>query len=311
MKTLFGKKADLGPLRWPVMTLGVFDGVHIGHQKVLRDTVAWARSMNGESIVVTFDRHPESVILHTSPFMITSLRHRLVLFEELAVDVCVVLKFDAAMANTTAEDFVQEVIHDWLKARGIIWGFDCRFGRGAKGNFQFLQELAPRFNFQVCPVEPVALDGVVVKSTHIRDAILRGDLPTARRMLGRPFSLLGTVVHGDHRGRSLGFPTANLNLHHEVSPPHGVYSCRVVLEGKPYRALTAVGIRPTFQSAASSPREVVEVHLDDFDGDLYGRDIEVRFLRSLREERRFSSVAELIEQMERDKKQVRGESLDQ
>ena len=307
MKALFGKKAAVGPWRWPVMTLGVFDGVHIGHQKVLRETVTWARAQEGESVVVTFDRHPKSVITHKHPPMLTSLRHRLILLEKLGVDVCVVLKFDEATAAMPAEDFVREIMHDWLKVRGIIWGFDCRFGRGARGDLRLLEALAPKYNFQVCSVEPVALDGVIVKSTLIREAIMRGDLHAAARMLGRSFSLLGTVVHGDHRGRRLGFPTANLDLHHEVRPPQGVYSCRVRFEKKLYRALACIGLRPTFESRV--PREVVEVHLLDFDAALYAKDIEVFFVRWLREERKFASVEALIEQMNRDKAQVLAEPM--
>ena len=165
MKTLFGKKAAVGPWRWPVMTLGVFDGVHIGHQKVLRETVAWAKAMNGESVVVTFDRHPETVVLHKQPLMITPLRHRLVLLDALGLDACVVLKFDEAMAAMPAEDFVREIMHDWLKVRGVIWGFDCRFGRAARGDLRLLEGLAGRYGFQVCSVEPVTAEGVVVKST--------------------------------------------------------------------------------------------------------------------------------------------------
>jgi riboflavin kinase/FMN adenylyltransferase len=307
MKTLFGKKVVAGPWRWPVMTLGVFDGVHIGHQKILRETVTWARAQEGESVVVTFDRHPKSVITHKHPPMLTSLRHRLILLDGLGVDVCVVLKFDEAMAAMPAEDFVREIMHDWLKVRGIVWGFDCRFGRGARGDLRLVEALAPAYNFKVCSVEPVILDGVVVKSTLIREAIMRGDLGTAARMLGRPFSLLGTVVHGDHRGRRLGFPTANLDLHHEVRPPQGIYSSRVVLGGKLYKALTCIGIRPTFETGAH--REVVETHLLDFNADLYGKDIEVRFCRWLREERKFPSVDALIEQMNRDKAQVLAEPM--
>jgi riboflavin kinase/FMN adenylyltransferase len=288
------------------MTLGVFDGVHIGHQKVLRDLVAWARSTDGEGVVVTFDRHPESVIRHQGPLMITSLRHRLVLFESLGVDVCIVLKFDAALAAMPAETFVREIIHGWVKARGVIWGFDCRFGRGAEGDLRLLERLAPECGFQVCSVEPVKVGGVVVKSTEIREAILRGDLRTAGQMLGRPFSLLGTVVHGDHRGRTLGFPTANLDLHHEARPPRGVYSSRVALDGRDYRAITCVGLRPTFEGRTPL-REVVETHVLDFDRDLYGRDIEVRFVGRLRDERKFPSADVLIEQMKRDRDQVLAE----
>ncbi len=307
MKVLFGRKSAAGPWRWPVMTLGVFDGVHLGHQRILRDTIAWARRMEGEAVVVTFDRHPESVISHKAPPMITPLRHRLVLFESLGVDVAVVLKFDPALAAMPAEDFVREVIHDWLKVRGIIWGFDCRFGRGAEGDLKLIRALEPKFGYQACSVEPVMLEGVPVKSTTIRDAIVKGQLQKASRMLGRPFSLLGTVVHGDHRGRSLGYPTANLDLHHEVRPPRGIYSSRVLCEGKLHKALASIGFRPTF--ATPRPRETVEVHILDFDGDLYGKDIEVRFVRRLREERKFPSAKELIEQMDRDRAQVLSEPL--
>lgn len=308
MKVLFGKKAHPEPWRWPVVTLGVFDGVHIGHQKVLRETVAWARRMDGEAVVVTFDRHPESVISSKGPLMITSLRHRLILFESFDIDVCLVLKFDVALAAMSAPDFVREIIHNWLQARGLVWGFDCRFGKGAQGDLRLLESLAPTYNFQVCSVEPVVLDGRVVKSTAIREAIIRGELQFASRMLGRPYSLLGTVVHGDHRGRTLGFPTANLDSHHEVRPPRGIYSCRVTLGSQTYRALTSLGVRPTF-AHMGAPREIVEVHIIGFEGDLYGQDLDVRFVRRLRDERKFPSPQALVEQIKRDIAEVLAEPL--
>jgi riboflavin kinase/FMN adenylyltransferase len=296
----------------PVVTLGVFDGVHVGHRYVLDQVTRLARERQGESVVVTFREHPRAIIDGRPPQLITSLPHRVRLFEHLGIDAAIVLDFDDALRNTSAEDFVRLVFCEALRAEVVLLGFNCRFGKNGLGDFKLLQKMAPAGRFEARQAGRITLEGKGVSSTEIRAAILRGDLEVAAQMLGRPVSILGTVIAGDGRGRQLGWPTANLDLHHEVRPPRGVYGCEVEVEGKRYPALCNVGVRPTFtkQPAAGDPNswevrdstEHIEVHLLGFRGDLYGRDLEVLFLTRLRDERAFGGKDALLAQLAADKR---------
>jgi riboflavin kinase / FMN adenylyltransferase len=300
-------------IRRPVVTLGVFDGVHVGHRYVLDQLTRLARERQGESVVVTFRDHPRAIIDGRAPQLITSLPHRVRLFEHLGIDATVVLDFDTTLRNTSAEDFIRLVFCDTLHAEVVLLGFNCRFGKGGVGDFELLQKMSGECRFEARQAERVTLGSRGVSSTEIRAAILRGDLEEAARMLGRPVSILGTVIAGDGRGRQLGWPTANLDLHHEVRPPRGVYGCEVDVEGKRFPALCNIGVRPTFTKGV--PRsgdetsweirdstEHVEVHLLGFRGDLYGRDLEVLFLTRLRDERAFAGKDALLAQLAADRK---------
>ncbi|MBM4040011.1 MAG: riboflavin biosynthesis protein RibF [Planctomycetes bacterium] len=300
MRTVHGLFARLPVLASPVATLGAFDGVHRGHQRILAETVAWARELGGQAIVLTFDPLPKAVVEPGSALCITSLPHRLALMERWGLDVAVVIPFDAAIAEMPAERFVRDVLLGWLGARHIVFGHDSTFGRKAEGNLALLCRLEAEGLLAVRSPAPVRCRGGVISSTAIRQAIAAGDLRAARAMLGRPFSLLGTVVRGEGRGRSLGFPTANLDLHHEAIPPDGVYATLAHFRGEVRPALTYVGRRPTFEAddAATS----IEVHVIGLEADLYGLDIEVRFVRRLRCDRRFPSPAALVAQMEADRR---------
>ncbi|MBM4046818.1 MAG: riboflavin biosynthesis protein RibF [Planctomycetes bacterium] len=291
-------------LRWPVVTLGMFDGVHQGHQKVIRETVRWARRQRGESVVLTFDRHPASVLGHKPPSHITSLAHRLALFEALGVDVCVVLQFTRRFARTSAEDFIKRIIADALGAKGVLWGFDCAFGRNREGDIGLLRRFGEELGFTVRRCASVRLGRDTVSSTAIRKAIVSGELQKAERMLGRPVSVLGTVVRGAGRGHQLGFATANLDLHHEVHPPIGVYAARARIRGREFPAAVNIGRCPTFGRASALPI-TVEVHVLDFNEPIRGLDMEVQFIRRLRGERKFRSPAALIAQMHKDVAAVR------
>jgi riboflavin kinase/FMN adenylyltransferase len=299
-------------IRRPVVTLGVFDGVHVGHRYVLDQVIRLARERQGESVVVTFRDHPRAVIDGRAPQLITSLPHRIRLFEHLGIDAAVVLDFDETLRNTSAEDFVRLVFQESLRAEVVLLGFNCRFGHGGRGDFALLQSLAKKGGFEARQAGRITLAGRGVSSTEIRAAILSGDLEVAAQMLGRPVSILGTVIAGDGRGRELGWPTANLDLHHEVRPPRGVYGCEVEVEGKRHPALCNIGVRPTFKKPAAhadpdswevrDSTEHVEVHLLSFRGDLYGRDLEVFFLTRLREERAFPGKDALLTQLAEDRR---------
>jgi len=299
------------PLRWPVATLGTFDGVHLGHQRILRETIGWARSQSGESVVITFSTHPRTITSGlASGFItsITSLNHRLVLMERLGVDVAVVLDFDRKLAETPADVFAETYLCRMIGVRGVVVGYNNRFGKDRTGDANLLRRLGTRAGFEVREVEPVAVDGEVVSSSAIRNAIYRGELEAAAKMLGRPVSVMGTVVGGEHRGTRLGFPTANLDLHHEARPPAGVYAGWTDIDDRHYRVLISIGSQPTFH-APGSP-EVVEVYLDGFQGNLYGRDLEVMFVQRLRGQLQFKSADELKQQIRDDIEHLRHQPLD-
>lgn len=291
--------------RGAVVSIGMFDGVHLGHQAILRANVARARELGAQAAVVTFRRHPKALLLGRAPKTLTTLEHRLELFERAGIEHAVVLPFDAELRRLTALEFVQTVALEGLRARSFVLGFDSKFGRDRGGTPESLRAAG----FDVRVAEKVVVQGRPVSSSAIREAVELGDLAAAAAMLGRPVSVFGRVVHGQSLGKGLGFPTANLNLHQGLHPPPGVYACRVhhLPEPGPRRTLEGVaniGFRPTV--AAPPPRRPqVEVHLLDFRGDLYGERLELEFVAPLRGERRFSGLAELSAQIARDVEQAR------
>jgi riboflavin kinase/FMN adenylyltransferase len=296
-------------LRGPVVTLGTFDGVHLGHRKVIQETIAWARATGGQSVIITFDRHPRAVIRHEPTQFITSLEHRLELFREMGVDCAIVLRFHAKVAEMSAEDFARDVLYKFIGARRVALGFDCRFGRGGKGGIETLRGMRDedgRPMFETREVAPVLVDGEKVSSTQIRRAIEAGGVEKAAKYLGRPYSVMGSVVHGDNRGHEVGYPTANLNLHHEISPPAGVYHTRVIFKsgayaGRQFESATYIGNHPTFLAFPDEAPVRVEVHiLDEFHDNVYGERMEVMFVKRLRGERKFGSMTALAEAIKHD-----------
>lgn len=281
-----------------VVSVGVFDGVHLGHQEILRRNVERARDLAARPTVVTFQAHPKELLLGRAPRTLTSLEHRLELFRRAGIQAALVLTFDQTLRSRAAADFAREVLVDGLGARLLVLGFDSKFGHGRSGTPEELR----RLGHAVEVVEQVLVRGRAVSSSAIREAVELGDLGAAREMLGRPFAVYGDVVHGDHLGRRLGFPTANLDLHQELLPPNGVYACwargDALGAGGARPAVANVGVRPTLAGSAPAPR--VEAHLLDFEGDLYGRFLELEFVELLRGERRFAGLDELSEQIARD-----------
>lgn len=277
-----------------VVSIGVFDGVHLGHQAILAANLVRARTLDAVPTVVTFRSHPKELLLGHAPLTLTSIDHRLELFAEAGIQHCLVLDFTAELRSYDAEDFTSKVLLEGLGARAFVLGFDSKFGRDRSGTPEHLRSIG----LDVEVVEAVQTGGRAVSSTAIREAISLGDLAGASAMLGRPVTLHGRVVHGDKRGRQLGFPTANLDLDHELPPPEGVWACRArLLDSSPQRvirAVTNVGHRPTVAgdpSAGASP--VVEAHLLDYEGDLYDQRVGLEFVRFLRPEQRFASLDEL------------------
>ena len=296
---------ELAQIPGPVfLAIGVFDGVHRGHQAVISTAARHAALANGTAVVVTFDPHPAKFWRpQESPRLLTATEHKIALIRQLGVSHLLVLTFDRQLASTAPDEFVRQLVAAAQPLREICVGQEWSFGKNRAGNLALLKELGPEMGFNVVGVKPVTSDGVVVSSTAIRKAVEAGDFAAAAKMLGREYTILGTVESGSRVGRSMGFPTANLSAHSEQFPPNGVYAAEAELDGKALRGVANLGVRPTLEGAAA--QRVLELHLFDFDRDIYGQDVEVRFLRYLRPEQKFENLAALRAQIARDITQAR------
>lgn len=291
-----------------MVSIGVFDGVHLGHEAILAANVQRARELGAQPTVVTFSSHPKGVLLGRAPRTLTSLEHRLGLFARAGIEHTLALEFDEKLRATDAETFARKILEEKLAVRCLVLGFDSKFGRNREGTPERMRE----FGLEVEVIPKVVVGERAVSSTAIREAVELGDLEGAARMLGRPVTLYGRVVAGERIGRTLGFPTANLDLHHELHPPPGVYACWV--HGAEPDAPTErtfsrpaacnIGFRPTVDGERPE-RPQVEVHLLDFSQDLYDHFLEVEFVEFLRPEQRFSGLDALKEQIQADTEAVR------
>lgn len=290
-----------------VVTIGAYDGLHRGHIAVISSVVERARQLGERSAVVTFDRHPASVVRpESAPLLITSLEQRIELLEQTGVDAVVVLEFNEAASTEEAEDFIRRVFVEGLSAKEIIVGEDFHFGRGRRGDVRLLSAVGEEHDFVVTPLELRRSDSEeIFSSTAIRAALRRGDIATANTMLGRNVVISGQVVHGDERGRTIGFPTANVDIPEGfVVPADGVYAARCMTEaGHQFACAVNIGKRPTFYGSAD--RSLVECHLLDFSGDLYGQSLAVEFVERLRDEQRFEGLDALTAQLRTDVERTR------
>ena len=281
----------------PVLTLGNFDGVHVGHQEILRRLVTTARSTNGDAVVLTFQPHPTAVLAPTrAPSLLTDWRARISLIGAMGVDAIIVQHFTRAFASISADDFVRHFLVDGLGVRGVVVGHRVSFGHDRAGDAETLRQWGTRCGFAVEVVGPVEVNGMLVSSSAVRQSIGKGEFERASILLGRAPSVAGRVVHGHHRGHALGFPTANLRIADLMLPPDGVYAVRALVKGVPREGVANLGFNPTFQEHERG----LEVHLFDLNDNLYGQRIEVRFVRRLRGETKFPNVQALAEQIARD-----------
>jgi riboflavin kinase/FMN adenylyltransferase len=298
MQRLAGDLPAPAALRGGVVALGNFDGFHLGHQAVVGRAVARARAEGRPALVATFDPHPVRFFKpDVAPFRLTTLDQRERLFAAAGADAMVVFRFDAELAALTAEQFVAERLVDALGVAGVVTGEDFTFGAKRGGNVAVLAALGTAHGFQAETVGPVALDGVPVSSSRIREALQTGDPRAAASLLTRPFAIEGVVQHGDKVGRTIGYPTANLELGPYLRPAYGIYAVRGRLaDGRVLDGAANLGVRPTF----TPPKELLEPYFFDFAGDLYGQRIEVELVDYLRPEAKFDGLDALTEQMERD-----------
>lgn len=286
-------------LRGAVLALGNFDGFHLGHQAVVAEAVEWARSEGRPVVVATFDPHPvRHFAPQVPPFRLTTLDQREELFAAAGADAMLVFHFDAALAQTSAQDFVSQLLHERIGAAGVVTGQDFTFGRGRAGNLDVLREEGAKYGISARALPAVIESGRPVSSSRIRDALKAGDCEEAARLLTRPFSIRGAVQHGDKRGRTIGYPTANLALGTYLRPRFGIYAvtARVLDTGEQLKGAANLGVRPQFDP----PVEWLEPYFFDFSGDLYGREIEVSLCHFLRPEAKFDSLDALVAQMEKD-----------
>ena len=291
-------------LRGAILALGNFDGFHLGHQAVVGEAVEWAMERGCPAIVATFDPHPvRHFAPHVPPFRLTTLDQREELFAQAGADATLVFHFDDELAGTTAEDFVTSLLGERIGARGVVTGEDFTFGKGRGGNLAVLRETGAQVGIETRAVGPVMDQGRPVSSSRIRDALKAGDCAEAARLLTRPFAIRGEVIHGDKRGRAIGYPTANMELGPYLRPRFGIYAvtARVLTTGEALTGAANLGVRPSFEP----PKELLEPYLFDFDRELYGQEIEVSLCHFLRPEMKFAGLEALKAQMAEDCAQAR------
>jgi riboflavin kinase / FMN adenylyltransferase len=280
------------------VTIGNFDGVHVGHRYIFNQIIDEARRLGSKAVVITFDPHPK-MVLHPDrrPFyLIATLQEKMALLEEIGIDAVFLIPFSLEYAQTTAQSFICDVLWNHLRVRKVFIGHDYTFGRGKEGKQQLLEDYGRKLGFDVAVIDAVKVQDTVISSTLIRNLILDGQVKTAANFLGRPYNLKGTVVKGYRRGTELGFPTANLAPEKVLMPRPGVYAAVVVLQEQRYAAVLNIGFNPTFGNEDMT----IEIHLLDFEGEIYGETLQVYFIGRLRDELQFPSPADLARQIQQD-----------
>ncbi len=295
---IFHGTDNAGITRGTVLTLGVFDGLHLGHQRIMETVVERAKATKSVPTAITFDPHPRAVLFPDSaPPLLQTLDQRLANFEVLGIEQAIVIRFDKDFAAQDAKIFLRDTVYDRLQARAVFLGKGFAFGKNRGGNFELLKKMSEELGFFAEEVSEITLRGQRISSSKIRELLRDGKVNLARRMLGRPYGIEGQIVRGDQRGRTIGFPTANLKPKNRVIPKYGVYATANLIEGVWRRSITNVGIRPTFEG---NKEPSIESYIFDFDGDLYGDVLRVRFLHRIRDERKFSGIEELKAQIAKD-----------
>ena len=303
MKIIRGFPEKEERLKTPIIALGNFDGVHLGHQEILKRVVEKARRKGGTGIVVTFEPHPLKILSPGKcPPLIISFREKAELLEQAGIDILACLHFDREFAGLNPSEFVDKIIVEGIGAKEVFVGYDFAFGKGREGDTNTLKKLGKKFGFDVNVVEPIRVANKTVSSTLIRNLIREGNVREASIYLGRYYSVRGRIIGGDKRGRKLGFPTANIHPHHELIPKEGVYTGEVHLhDNKNYKSLINIGTRPTFGEHELN----IEAFIFDFDKDIYGEFLKVSFLERIRDEVRFETSELLISQMTEDLKKAK------
>jgi riboflavin kinase/FMN adenylyltransferase len=283
-----------------VITLGTFDGLHLGHQQIVNEVIEKSNQISGRNFLLTFEPHPRKVIPGRNDVkLLTSLEEKIEILEKLGLENLFVINFTSEFSKQSPEDFVKKYLIDGIGLKEIVIGYDHHFGKERDGNFELLQRLGSKFNFSVKLIPEYSVAGETVSSTKIRNALLSGDVVKAGEMLGRYYSFKGTIVRGDGRGRKLGFPTANLSVDNEdkLIPAKGIYAAECVVENEKHFGLLSLGSRPTFHKDGEI---IPEFYIFDFDKDIYDQVMQVNLVEKIRDEEKFNSVEDLIARMKKD-----------
>lgn len=301
MRIIRGIKNYTEKLPKPVLTLGNFDGVHLGHQAIFKKVVERAKEIKGTSIAFTFEPHPLKVLApERSPLLLNTFHSKIRLFEAAGIEVVLCANFTRAFADQHPEDFARDVLHKLIGVKEIYVGYDYAFGRGREGSIESLKKMGETYGFGMGVIDPVRMNGVVVSSSVVRDLLANGRVEEAAQLLGRNYSIEGEVVHGSHRGHTLGFPTANLKTANEMIPGFGVYAVLAHVDCRTFKGVASIGIRPTFNNGPVS----IEVYLFEFAQDIYGKEMEVAFVKRLRGEEKFPNAEALVKQIRKDVQQA-------
>lgn len=303
---IFNEFSSMGNVPNPVLTIGTFDGVHIGHQKIIDQLNKEAEAIGGESVLFTFYPHPRTVLFPDSHGLqlIQTQEEKLDKLKRMGLQNLIVYPFTYEFSRLTALEFVRDLLVNQLHVRKVVIGYDHQFGKNREGSIEFLKKIAPTYDFGVIEIPAQEIDEVNVSSTKIRQAILDGEISKANHFLGDPFQLSGTVVHGNALGRTIGYPTANIQVNSELKliPGNGVYAVTVTLEGSTHRGMMNIGVRPT---VGGDLKRTVEVNIFDFEADIYGKTITVCFLSKWRDEMKFGSLEDLKAQLKKDEEAIR------
>ena len=301
MKVYYGVGKINQKFKRPILTIGIFDGVHLGHQSIIRRIVREARRIKGSSIVLTFYPHPYHVLKPSRylPLLI-SLEHRLKLLEDLGVDICIVQSFTDKFSKIGKQAFIKNILINKIHPLEIFVGKDFNFGKDKSGGIDLLKKQAKVYGYKLRIIPSRSIGKKKISSTLIRSLIRKGDLKKSSGFLGRPVSILGKIVKGSRRGKILGFPTANIDYEHEVLPPGGVYAVRIILDRKNFSGVANIGLRPSFKRRKSQKKSVLEVHIFNFHKRIYGKKAEVVFVKKIRIEKKFKERKNLIRQINKD-----------
>lgn len=303
MKIIRGSQSLKDKIKNPVLALGNFDGVHIGHREIFRQVVERAINVDGTSVVFTFEPHPLRIIAPgRTPLLLTTFRKKMELIAGSGIDITVCADFTKRFADQHPRDFARETLVGKIGVKEVFVGYDYKFGRGREGTIDYLKKMGEEFKFKVTVINAITVDGQVVSSTLVRDTIEDGDMEKANRLLGRWYSIEGKVVDGFKKGVMIGFPTANIDTSYDLLPHTGVYAARTIVDGEIYNGIANVGFNPTFHRDRLS----VEIHIFDFSRDIYGSEIEIIFIKRLREEIEFGSAEKLKAQIKKDIEVTRG-----
>jgi riboflavin kinase / FMN adenylyltransferase len=303
MEIIIGIEQLKRPLNNPVVTLGNFDGVHLGHQSIFRKVKEEARRIKGEAVVITFEPHPLKVLSPQAfPPLLTPFRKKMMLIEKSGIETVLCIEFTPSFSQISPFDFIKNILIDKVKAKKVVVGYNYHFGRNQRGDVEILKQVCKRFQVDVEVMEPLRIGSTTVSSSKIRELIKEGEVEEASKLLGRNYPVIGKVVQGARRGQTLGFPTANLEISEDLHPKKGVYAVEVLWNQQLLNGLANVGMNPTFLSPQGKEEKSVsiEVYILNFHQNLYGEEIQISFKKRIRDETRFNSPAELIEQIKKD-----------